>query len=110
VNENMQNMMNELKTLFPLNFGDRFSGLEVVVLDSNGFKYGRDTQFVETLVSEVKIYYKSSHIYINKIDYVRNWFEFETDESGAVDLENIETIGRIIRIIGRHLTEAVNNS
>lgn len=99
--------MNELRTLFPLNFGDRFSGLEVVVLDNHGFKYGRDEQFVEALVSEVRIYYKSSHIYINKINYERNWFEFETAESGAVELEYIETIGRIIRIIGRHLSEAV---
>lgn len=107
MNENMKNMMNELRTLFPLNFGDRFSGLEVVVLDSNGFKYGRDIQFVESLVSEVRIYYKSSHIYINKINYERNWFELETDESGAIDLEDIETIGRIIRIIGRYLNEAV---
>ena len=107
MNENMKNMMNELRTLFPLNFGDRFIVFDLVVLDISGFEYGRDEQFVEALVSEVKISYKSSHIYINKIDYIRNWFEFETAESGAVDLENIETIGRIIRIIGRHLNKAV---
>lgn len=97
MNENMLNMLKELDSEFPDDFGLR-EGLRIDAIDLKG-KYDYDIDFDEELLDEVRIYYKSKTILIKRYDR-DNWEIVDEDYLRFTDFEQV---GKILSIVMKHL-------
>lgn len=66
MNENMLNMLKELDSEFPDNYGLR-EGLRIDAIDLKD-RYDDDIDFDEELLDELRIYYKNKTILIKRYD------------------------------------------
>lgn len=84
MNENMLNMLKELDSEFPDNYGLR-EGLRIDAIDLKD-RYDDDIDFDEELLDELRIYYKNKTILIKRYDR-DNWAIEDEDYLRFVDFE-----------------------
>ena len=102
MNTNIENMIKELKNEFPDNWGDISQGLKIKVIDGAKSVFG-EFAFDETIVDSVEIAYKGQEFEIRiSDDGSSDQFDFE---GIYIDVDNIENIGKIISIVGKHLNK-----
>lgn len=97
MNENMLNMLKELDSEFPDNYG-LVKGLRIDARDLKD-RYDDDELFDETLLYEVRIYYKQQTIIIKRYDR-DNW---EIEDYDYLKFEDFREVGKIISIVMKHL-------
>ena len=97
MNENMLNMLKELDSEFPDNYGLR-EGLRIDAIDLKD-RYDDDIDFDEELLDKVRIYYKNKTILIKRYDR-DNW---EIEDEDYLRFSDFEQIGKIISIVMKHL-------
>ena len=97
MNENIKNMCKELKREFPSEYGIT-KDLSIDAVDLTDC-YDDDDNFDETLLDELKIYYKDNTIVIERYDR-DNWTIEDEDYLRFVDFEKI---GKILSIVMKHL-------
>jgi hypothetical protein len=98
MNENMLNMLKELDSEFPDNYGLR-EGLRIDAIDLRNRYDDDDIDFDEELLDEVRIYYKNKTILIKRYDR-DDWEIKDEDYLRFVDFEKI---GKILSIVMKHL-------
>lgn len=101
MNENIENLLAELKTVFPKYFGNGKEGLYFEISDINNFEYGVDKEFMESHFNNIWIRYKGTGF---KITYEYE-LECEIETDYYPRLENLEAIGKIISIVGKYLSK-----
>ena len=107
MNTNIENMIKELKNEFPDNWGDISQGLEVTVTDRAKSVFG-EFAFDETILDSIEIAYKGEGFEICiSDDGTSNQFDFE---GGYIYTDNIENIGKIISIVGKHINKIELNN
>lgn len=97
MNENIENMQKELKREFPSEYGI-VKGLSISAVDLTDC-YDDDNNFDETLLDELKIYYKDNVIVIERYDR-DNW---EIEDEDYLRFVDFEKIGKILSIVMKHL-------
>jgi hypothetical protein len=97
MNENMLNMLKELDSEFPDDYGLR-EGLRIDAIDLKD-NYDDDIDFDEELLDELRIYYKNKTILIKRYDR-DNWEIEDEDYLGFTDCKKI---GKILSIVMKHL-------
>lgn len=97
-NENMLNMLKELDREFPDDFGLR-EGLRIDAIDLKD-RYDDDEFFDETLLDEVRIYYKQQTITIERY-YENNWV---IEDEDYIKFEDFRKIGKILSIVMKHIS------
>jgi hypothetical protein len=97
MNENMLNMLKELDSEFPDDYGLR-EGLRIDAIDLKD-NYDDDIDFDEELLDELRIYYKNKTILIKRYDR-DNWEIEDEDYLGFTDFKKI---GKILSIVMKHL-------
>ena len=98
MNENMLNMLKELDSEFPDNYGLR-EGLRIDAIDRKD-RYDDDKLFDETLLDVVRIYYKQQTISIERY-YENNW---EIEDEDYIKFEDFREIGKILSIVMKHIS------
>lgn len=98
MNENMLNMLKELDSEFPDNYGLR-EGLRIDAIDLKG-NYDDDKLFDETILHVVRIYYKQQVISIGRYDR-DNW---EIEDYNYLKFEDLREIGKILSIVMKHIS------
>ena len=102
MNTNIENMIKELKNEFPNNWGDISQGLIIKVTDGAKAVFG-EFAFDETIVDKIEVAYKGEEFEICILDDgSSDHFNFE---GAYIDVDNIESIGKIISIVGKHLSK-----
>lgn len=99
MNENMLNMLKELDSEFPDNYGLR-EGLRIDAIDLKD-RYDDDIDFDEELLDELRIYYKNKTILIKRYDR-DNW---EIEDQGYIKSEYFREVGKILSIVMKHLSK-----
>lgn len=97
MNENIENMINELKREFPSEYGIP-KKLSIDAVDFTGC-YDDYDNFDETLLDELKIYYLDNTIVIKRYDR-DNW---EIEDEDYLRFVDFEKIGKILSIVMKHL-------
>ena len=97
MNENMLNMLKELDSEFPDDYGLR-EGLRIDAIDLKG-NYDDDIDFDEELLDKLRIYYKNKTIRIRRYDR-DNW---EIEDEDYLRFSDFEQVGKIISIVMKHL-------
>lgn len=97
MNENMLNMLKELDSEFPDNYGLR-EGLRIDAIDLKD-RYDDDIDFDEELLDELRIYYKNKTILIKRYDR-DNW---EIEDEDYIKFEDFREVGKILSIVMKHL-------
>ena len=97
MNENMLNMLKELDSEFPDNYGLR-EGLRIDAIDLKD-RYD-DIDFDEELLDEVRIYYKNKTILIKRYDR-DNW---EIEDEDYLRFVDFEKIGKILSIVMKYIS------
>lgn len=87
MNENMLNMLKELDSEFPDDYGLR-EGLRIDAIDLKD-NYDDDIDFDEELLDELRIYYKNKTILIKRYDR-DNWEIEDEDYLGFTDFKKLE--------------------
>ena len=103
MNENIENMLEELKEKYPDNWEDPIRGLDITVYDTTNDEYGVDDDFVEELFYNLWINYKGSAVGINREDLRQNYFDIDTDT--YIGLEDLEELTKIMTIVAKHLSK-----
>lgn len=103
MNENINNMIEELKEKYPDNWEDPIRGLDVSVYDTTSDEYGVDDDFVEELFYNLWIKYEGSAVEIDREDLIKNHFRITTDD--YIRLEDLEELTKIINIVAKHLSK-----
>lgn len=103
MNNNVENMLEELKEKYPDNWEDSIRGLDITVYDATNDEYGVDDDFVEELFYNLWINYKGSAVGINREDLRHNYFNVETDS--LIEPEDFVELTKIINIIVKHLVK-----
>lgn len=98
MNENMLNMLKELDSEFPDNYGLR-EGLRIDAIDLKD-RYDDDIDFDEELLDEVRIYYKNKTILVKRYDR-DNW---EIEDEDYIGCEYFREIGKILNIVMKHIS------
>ena len=98
MNENMLNMLKELDSEFPDNYGLR-EGLRIDAIDLKD-RYDDCIDFDEELLDEVRIYYKNKTILIKCYDR-DNW---EIEDEDYIKFEDFREIGKILSIVMKHIS------
>lgn len=95
MNENIENMLEELKEKYPDIYG---RDLRIDAIDRKD-RCDDDELFDETLLDEVRIYYKQQTISIERY-YENNW---EIKDEDYIKFEDFREIGKILSIVMKHL-------
>ena len=98
MNENMLNMLKELDSEFPDNYG-LLEGLRIDAIDLKD-RYDDDKLFDETILDVVRIYYKQQTISIERY-YENNW---EIEDEDYIKFEDFREIGKILSIVMKHIS------
>lgn len=97
MNENIKNMVEELKEKYPDDYGS-IKGLRIDAIDLKD-RYDDDIDFDEELLDELRIYYKNKTILIKRYDR-DNW---EIEDEDYLRFTDFEQVGKIISIVMKHL-------
>lgn len=97
MNENIENMCKELKREFPSEYGIA-KDLSIDAIDRKDH-YDDEDEFDETLLDELKIYYKDNTIVIERYD--RDYWEIVDED--YLRFSDFEQIGKILSIVMKHL-------
>lgn len=99
-NNNIENMLEELKEKYPDNY--KVGNILIRVVDKNG-NYDDDTGFDESQLWEVRIFYRDKLFTIKREyrDLYRDLFEMSDDN--YLYIEDLDELGKIISIIGKYL-------
>lgn len=98
MNENMLNMLKELDSEFPDDYG-LVKGLRIDAIDLKD-RYDDDELFDETLLDEIRIYYKQQTITIKRYDR-DNW---EIEDYDYLKFGDFREIGKILSIVMKHIS------
>lgn len=98
MNENFLNMLKELNRKYPDDYG-LIKGLRIDAIDLKD-RYDDDELFDETLLDEVRIYYKQQTISIERY-YENNW---EIEDEDYIKFEDFREIGKILSIVMKHIS------
>lgn len=98
MNENIKNMCKELKREFPSEYG-MGNNLFIDAVDRKD-RCDDDELFDETLLDEVRIYYKQQTISIERY-YENNW---EIEDEDYIKFEDFREIGKILSIVMKHIS------
>ena len=98
MNENMLNVLKELDSEFPDDYGLR-EGLRIDAIDRKD-RYDDDKLFDETLLDEIRIYYKQQTITIERY-YTNNWV---IEDEDYIKFEDFREIGKILNIVMKHIS------
>lgn len=98
MNENMLNVLKELDSEFPDDYGLR-EGLRIDAIDRKD-RYDDDKLFDETLLDEIRIYYKQQTITIERY-YTNNWV---IEDEDYIKFEDFREIGKILSIVMKHIS------
>lgn len=104
MNENIKNMIEELKREFPDNWGDGENGLNLIIKDQEEFVFSEESAFSERILDCIEIQYKGDGTQIDISDY-SEYSTFDIRESLWIDIENLEVIGKVISIVAKHLSK-----
>ena len=96
MNENFINMYTELNRKYPDGYGP---DLRIDAIDRKD-RYDNDEFFDETLLDEVRIYYKQQTITIERY-YGNNW---EIEDEDYIKFEDFREIGKILSIVMKHIS------
>ncbi len=99
MNENINNMIEELKEKYPSKYGIR-KDLFIDAIDRKDH-YDDEDEFDETLLDELKIYYKEQTISIERY-YENNW---EIKDETYIKFEDFREIGKILNIVMKHISK-----
>ena len=96
MNENTKAMLKEIKKNYPLDYKTENISIEVVDENNN---YDYDADFDESKLWEVRIYYR------DKLFTIRHKYVdlFEISDDNYLDIHDLDDIGKIINIVGKHL-------
>lgn len=98
MNENIKNMVEELKEKYPDDYGS-IKGLRIDARDLKD-RYDDDELFDEILLYEVRIYYKEQTITIERY-YANNWV---IEDEDYIKFEDFREIGKILSIVMKHIS------
>lgn len=96
MNENFINMYTELNRKYPDIYG---WDLRIDAIDRKD-RYDDDKLFDETILDEVRIYYKQQTISIERY-YEDNW---EIEDEDYIKFEDFREIGKILSIVMKHIS------
>ena len=96
MNENFLNMLKELDKKYPNIYG---RDLRIDAIDRKD-RYDDDELFDETLLDEVRIYYKQQTITIKRYDK-DNW---EIEDYDYLKFEDFREVGKILSIVMKHIS------
>lgn len=99
MNENFLNMFKELNRKYPDDYG-LVKGLRIDAVDLKD-RYDDDELFDETLLDEVRIYYKQQTITIKRYDR-DNW---EIEDYDYLKFEYFREVGKILSIVMKHISK-----
>lgn len=96
MNKNIEKMVEELKKEYPLDYKTENISIEVVDKNNN---YDNDADFDESKLWEVRIFYR------DKLFTLRRKYTdlFEISDDNYLDIHDLDDLGKIINIIGKHL-------
>ena len=96
MNENIKAMLEEIKKNYPLDY--KAESIRIEVVDENN-NYDYDINFDESKLWEVRIYYR------DKLLTIRNKYVdlFEISDDNYFDVHDLDDLGKIINIVGKHL-------
>ena len=96
MNENIKAMLEEIKKNYPLDY--KTEGIRIEVVDENN-NYDYDIDFDESKLWEVRIFY------FDKLFTIRHKYVdlFEISDDNYLDIHDLDDIGKIINIVGKHL-------
>ncbi len=98
MNENIKNMLKELKREFRSEYG-MGNNLFIDAVDLMGW-YDDDDNFDETMLDELKIYYLDNTIVIKRYDR-DNW---EIEDEDYLRFVDFGKIGKILSIVMKHIS------
>lgn len=95
-NKNTKAMLEEIKKNYPLDY--KTEGIRIEAVDENN-NYDYDADFDESKLWEVRIYYH------DKLFTIRHKYTdlFEISDDNYLDIHDLDDLGKIINIIGKHL-------
>lgn len=95
-NKNTKAMLAELREEYPIDY--EIENIRVDVVDKND-NYDDYADFDESKLWEVRIYYH------DKLFTIRHKYTdlFEISDDNYLDIHNLDDLGKIINIIGKHL-------
>lgn len=96
MNENFLNMLKELDKKYPNVYG---RDLRIDAIDRKDH-YDDEDEFDETLLDELRIYYKRQTISIERY-YENNW---EIEDEDYIKFEDFREIGKILSIVMKHIS------
>lgn len=96
MNENFLNMLKELDKKYPNVYG---RDLRIDAIDRKDH-YDDEDEFDETLLDELRIYYKRQTISIERY-YENNW---EIKDEDYIKFEDFREIGKILSIVMKHIS------
>lgn len=99
MNENIENMCKELKREFRSEYG-MGNNLFIDAVDLMGW-YDDDDNFDETMLDELRIYYKNKTILIKRYDR-DNWV---IEDEDYIKFEDFREVGKILSIVMKHLSK-----
>ncbi|MYU73737.1 hypothetical protein [Ligilactobacillus salivarius] len=96
MNKNIEKMVEELKKEYPLDY--KTENISIKVVDKNN-NYDDDADFDESKLWEVRILYR------DKLFTLRRKYTdlFEISDDNYLDIHDLDDLGKIINIIGKHL-------
>ena len=103
MNENISNMLLELKNNYPDIYG-LTENFWIEVIDNDG-NYDSDDDFNEANLWRVRICYQDKLFTITR----QHIYLFEISDDNYLDLRDLDEIGKIINIIGKHLKKISYN-
>ena len=95
-NKNTKAMLAELREEYPIDYETENISIEVVDKNNN---YYDDADFDESKLWEVRIFYR------DKLFTLRRKYTdlFEISDDNYLDIHDLDDLGKIINIIGKHL-------
>lgn len=94
--KNIKAMLSELRKEYAIDYENENISIEVVDENNN---YNYDADFDESKLWEVRIYYR------DKLFTIRHKYVdlFEISDDNYLDIHDLDDLGKIINIIGKHL-------
>lgn len=100
MNENIDNMIKELKREFPGVYDRINHGLYVLAIDEDGKVYEDEPDFEEKIVDEIQIIYNG-----NTVSVYPNYIDKCSIRFFTVKYEDLDIITKAVAIVGKHLSK-----
>lgn len=100
MNENIDNMIKELKREFPGVYDRINHGLYVLAIDEDGKVYEDEPGFEEKIVDEIQIIYNG-----NTVSVYPNYIDKCSIRFFTVKYEDLDIITKAVAIVGKHLSK-----